>query len=94
MLKEGLQMAVMGASLGLIGVWATQKLINGLLWYFASGPADVRRIGRVPGCGRNDSLLGARLARGASGSMHGVESGVRNEREGLCAGSIGVETRL
>jgi len=37
-LKEGLQMAALGASMGLIGVWATQKLINGLL--FGISPLD------------------------------------------------------
>ncbi len=37
-LKEGLQMAAIGASLGLTGVWATQKLINGLL--FGISPVD------------------------------------------------------
>jgi predicted permease len=31
-LKQGLQMAAIGASIGLIGVWAAQKLISGLLF--------------------------------------------------------------
>jgi predicted permease len=37
-LKEGLQMAAIGACAGLVGVWAAQKLINGLL--FGISPAD------------------------------------------------------
>ncbi len=37
-LKEGLRMAAIGASVGLIGVWATQKLISGLL--FGISPVD------------------------------------------------------
>lgn len=31
-LKEGLRAAAVGASMGLVGVWATQKLISGLLF--------------------------------------------------------------
>jgi putative ABC transport system permease protein len=31
-LKQGLQMALLGASIGLVGVWAAQKLLNGLLF--------------------------------------------------------------
>jgi predicted permease len=31
-LKQGLQMAAVGASIGLVGVWAAQKLITGLLF--------------------------------------------------------------
>jgi putative ABC transport system permease protein len=37
-LRNGLQMAVLGASMGLMGVWATQKLINKLL--FGISPVD------------------------------------------------------
>jgi predicted permease len=37
-LQEGLQMAAIGASLGLMGVWAAQRLINGLL--FGISPVD------------------------------------------------------
>jgi ABC-type antimicrobial peptide transport system permease subunit len=37
-LKEGLQMGVMGASMGLVGIWATQKPINGVL--FGISPVD------------------------------------------------------
>jgi len=37
-LKQGLQMAAMGASLGLIGAWAAQKLMNQLL--FGISPVD------------------------------------------------------
>jgi putative ABC transport system permease protein len=37
-LKDGLRMAAIGASIGLIGVWATQKLINRLL--FGISPVD------------------------------------------------------
>jgi putative ABC transport system permease protein len=37
-LKDGLQMAAMGASVGLIGVWAAQKLMDGLL--FGISPVD------------------------------------------------------
>jgi len=37
-LKEGLQMAAIGASMGLIGVWASQKLIARLL--FGISPVD------------------------------------------------------
>ncbi len=37
-LKEGLRMAAIGASMGLIGVWAAQKLISGLL--FEISPVD------------------------------------------------------
>jgi predicted permease len=37
-LKEGLQMGAIGAAVGLIGVWATQKLINRLL--FGISPVD------------------------------------------------------
>ena len=37
-LKEGLQMAAIGAFMGLIGVWATQKLLSGLL--FGISPVD------------------------------------------------------
>jgi putative ABC transport system permease protein len=31
-LKEGVTMAAIGASIGLLGVWAAQKLLNGLLF--------------------------------------------------------------
>jgi len=31
-LKQGLSMAAIGASIGLVGVWAAQKLISGLLF--------------------------------------------------------------
>jgi predicted permease len=37
-LKQGLEMAAIGATLGLLGVWATQKLISGLL--FGISPVD------------------------------------------------------
>jgi putative ABC transport system permease protein len=37
-LKEGLQMAAIGAAMGLMGVWATQKLIDRLL--FGISPVD------------------------------------------------------
>jgi hypothetical protein len=37
-LKDGLRMAVVGASMGLMGIWAAQKLMQGLL--FEISPAD------------------------------------------------------
>jgi len=37
-LKQGLQMATIGAAIGLFGAWATQKLTSGLL--FGISPVD------------------------------------------------------
>jgi ABC-type antimicrobial peptide transport system permease subunit len=38
MLKQGLKMATIGASIGLFGAWAAQKLISGIL--FGISPVD------------------------------------------------------
>jgi len=62
--EGGLQMAVIGASIGLclrMGDTETDK--RGSVRDFASRPADVRGIGRVLGCRRHGFMLGACLAR-------------------------------